>query len=289
MNSVSNNDEKDENQSKTISTPPHVITPTVQVEWVVSHELSYEADNSVRNAHQTKLNVCFHCGRTQSVDNKLLLRCGKCKVATYCSKECQISDWNKKSSDEASVGVGQHKLSCGSYARIGSSMQLSNNECKEDARNDIIHRVRFYIFPYAVYKESELGPGFLFIQSDDTLATMSLMYPKDCYGLPLSKSRSLIIHYLTFAEYDMEVCRDDFEMAIIRSEVKDAISVATTNDPSTHRIVVVTRFRCGNIAVGISPFVPDYNVCHRLGQDYYSSSSGNGAAGALQLNIDDEM
>jgi hypothetical protein len=76
--------------------------------------------------------------------------------------------------------------------------------------------------PYAVHKRSTLGRGFVFIQSDNTLATMSLTSPKDSFGRPTS-TRSLLIHFLTLGEFDMEVCRDDFEMATVRSELQNAV------------------------------------------------------------------
>lgn len=276
--------------------------PESHIEWIVTHELSYDnpqtteqrSNNNTENSDSTSScnNVCFYCDRANN-DNSVL-RCSKCRVATYCSKECQINDWKQKPTG--------HKGSCSSYERIGPNMdfQRSNDSNqntttttsstrKADARNDIINRIRFYIFPYAVYKQSELGPGFLFIQSDNTLAIMSLVTNLPQHVIASAqqpkRSRSLLIHYLTFAEYDMEVCRDDFEMAIVRNEIKTSITNLCTMDQQQTHIVVVTRFRCGHIAVGIAPFVPEYRVCQKLGNDYYSSSSQNN--NALQLNIDD--
>ena len=47
---------------------------------------------------------------------------------------------------------------------------------------------------------------------------------------------------------------------------------------------ILMRFRCGHVAVGIIPLVPDYNLCLMLGKEYY----GGGETGQpVQLNIDD--
>jgi hypothetical protein len=45
---------------------------------------------------------------------------------------------------------------------------------------------------------------------------------------------------------------------------------------------VLMRFRCGHVAVGVAPLVPDFKLCTMLGKEYYSETSG-----AVQLNIDD--
>ena len=37
--------------------------------------------------------TCSGCGAAKRPDGKPLLRCGKCKTAQYCSKECQVNMW----------------------------------------------------------------------------------------------------------------------------------------------------------------------------------------------------
>ena len=49
-----------------------------------------------------KVNTCRHC---EKVD-KELKRCGKCKMAKYCSNECQLADWPT------------HKLVCKKIAKF---------------------------------------------------------------------------------------------------------------------------------------------------------------------------
>lgn len=45
--------------------------------------------------------VCRECGASKANGGGMLLRCGRCRKRTYCSKQCQKADW------------GKHKRSCG--------------------------------------------------------------------------------------------------------------------------------------------------------------------------------
>ena len=161
--------------------------------------------------------------------------------------------------------------------RVGPKCQLNTDEDKASARQDIIFRIRFYACPYAVHKSMVLGNGFLFVQGSCTLAEMSL--PS---GILKSKQRSVLLHYLTLGEFDLEVCRDDFELAAVRDQLKQAID---TYDKRKH-MVVLMRFRCGHVVVGLAPLVPDYGLSITLGQQYYGTGGG-ASSGALQLNLDD--
>jgi hypothetical protein len=158
-------------------------------------------------------------------------------------------------------------------------MQFGNQEDKASARKDVFTRIRFYACPFAVHKEGILGKGFLFIQSDCTLSELSLPIPKNSSGRPLMKVRAILLHYLTVGEYDSEVCRDDFELASVRSKLQEAVEAY---DCQTS-VVLLMRFRCGHVALGVAPLVPDYSISKSLGRDYFEQST----AGALQLNLDD--
>jgi len=221
------------------------------------------------STHSPSINpVCFNCGSTHAK----LLKCGQCRVASYCQKDCQVNDWKN----------GQHKSYCNYYRRVGPYMTFlddNDNDSKLEALTEVFARVRLYACPYAVYKYETLGKGFLFIQSNTTLAACSLPIPKDSYGRSIGP-RSLLLHYLTIGEYDLEVCRDDFELAVVRSELKEAVD----NYDESCQVVLLTRFRCGHLSVGVTPIVPDYAVCRKLGNEYYAESS---TAGALQLNLDE--
>jgi len=51
--------------------------------------------------------ACFKCGKTASeIDKPTLKKCDNCKIASYCSRECQLSDWR------------EHKLFCKIFPNI---------------------------------------------------------------------------------------------------------------------------------------------------------------------------
>lgn len=255
-------------------------SPTKSLKWVSVLELGYTSDTQSSRLNEP---ICFHCGRATIGNDKPLLKCANCQVAGYCNKACQIADWKH----------GGHKVACVSYARVGTKLSITPTTSATtttpelitcpgfnpaQARDEIFGRVRFYVCPYAVHKFGELGRGFLFVQSDRTLVCLSLGQPTDISGHPTGM-RSLLIHYLTLGEYDQEVCRDDFEMASVRHPLRE--SVESYNEQS--EVVVLMRFRCGHVALGISPLCQDYTVCQHLGRSYYA----NDTSGALQLNLDD--
>jgi hypothetical protein len=163
-------------------------------------------------------------------------------------------------------------------------MEIRSEEDQISSRQDILFRIRFYACPYAVHKATMLGPGFLFVQGTCTLAEMSLPSGFHFPGQQQQnrKQRSVLLHYLTLGEFDMEVCRDDFELAAVRDSLQQTV------EQHNHEtdMVVLMRFRCGHVAVGTSPLVPDYGLCKSLGQTYYGSGAG-ASSGAIQLNLDD--
>lgn len=250
----------------------------VVAEWIQTLELGYEgAASSNVTRENTNYSVCFRCG---SADTKLS-KCAKCHIAGYCSKECQVEDWKT-----IGKGGGGHKSSCPAYARLElgenadvHQIRIKTAKDKETIRNEIFGRIRIYACSYAVYKASTLGRGFLFLQSDNTLATLSTPRPKDGYGHEIVNMRAVLMHYLTLGEYDQEVCRDDFEMATVRSNLQKAVE-----DYDEHKeIVVLMRFRCGHVALGRAKLVPDHGICKSLGHQYFAETQ----EGAVQLNLDD--
>jgi hypothetical protein len=240
------------------------------VEWIQELELGY-------NGPKLRETICFSCGKgedttaTASPSLVKLSKCGGCHVAAYCSRDCQVKDWKG----------GGHKMACPSYARVADASNANNHIPEEGTRatirNELFARIRFYTCPYAVFRSAELGRGFVFLQTDKTLAEMSLYHPKDCTGRPLI--RSVLLHYLTLGEFDTEVCREDFELAMVRTTLMEAVNSYN----SEKEVVLLCRFRCGHLALGKAVLVPDYGICKRLGQDYYANNS----SGALQLNLDD--
>lgn len=58
-------------------------------------------DNIYKESADTMIDSCDACGKKET-ETIQLKRCGKCRVARYCSSECQIADWKQ----------GKHKERC---------------------------------------------------------------------------------------------------------------------------------------------------------------------------------
>lgn len=272
-------------------------TPVIAT-WMQTLELGYETPANTTQGvsasftQEPKLPVCFHCGKSA----ESLSKCAKCNIASYCSKECQVQDWKAMSK-----GGGGHKGTCAAYGRLGILKEKSNQEDdsnndtiqkvvnhlihipldqdKEQVRNEIFGRIRIYACSYAVHRTKSLGRGFLFLQSDSTLATLSTPIPKDALGHPIIAVRAILMHFLTLGEFDAELCRDDFELTMCRTKLQEAV-----NDYDEHKeVVLLMRFRCGHLALGKATLVPDRGICSTLGQQYFGEQGGK----AVQLNLDD--
>lgn len=234
---------------------PLAETPN-SVEWIQCFDLGYDSP-------APPATVCFSCGKSAPSS-----KCAKCGIAYYCSRECQASDWKK----------GRHKHACASYTRLTLLVAKDSMEnTRKTVLNEIFRRIRFYACPYAVFKTQELGKGFLFIQSNCTLAQLSLTIPKDTTGRLME--RSTLIHFLTLGEFDADVISDDFEMAATRTKLQELVNTYK----SEKEVVLLFRLRCGYVHLGKGVLVPDYQICKRLGVDYYSENT----AGSVQLNLDD--
>lgn len=86
------------------------------------------------------------------------------------------------------------------------------------------------------------------------------------------------MHFLTMEEYSNELCKDDFEMVIVKKELQNAVNEYKESE----ELPLMMKFRCGHMAVGITKLMPDYTLCLTLGKEYYEK-----AGSAVQLNIDD--
>ncbi|KAG7353045.1 MYND finger domain containing protein [Nitzschia inconspicua] len=229
------------------------------VEWMQHLELGYAEPPRPPT-------ICFGCGK-QSSETIKLSRCGKCSVAAYCSRDCQVQDWK----------TGNHKLACPSYRRALTIRSPYCEDVHATIRNELFARARFYACPYAVFRTTDLGRGFLFLQSDQTLQNMSLYTCKDITGRTIT--RSVLIHFLTLGEFDSEVCKEDFELALVRTKLKELVD----GYDKEKEVVLLFKFRCGHMSLGKAMLVPDYKICKKLGQDYYAENP----TGALQLNLDE--
>eukprot|EP00578_Thalassiosira_sp_NH16_P013931 CAMPEP_0181124788 /NCGR_PEP_ID=MMETSP1071-20121207/26678_1 /TAXON_ID=35127 /ORGANISM="Thalassiosira sp., Strain NH16" /LENGTH=306 /DNA_ID=CAMNT_0023210137 /DNA_START=136 /DNA_END=1057 /DNA_ORIENTATION=- len=272
--------------------------------WKKVIELGYiesEAGNAANVENEEP--VCFHCGKiANESESSKLSKCARCQVARIARgnakragmlslwKDCErigiVEAFEMRSLSSSLVLVSNwkggdgkvgHKFSCAAYKRVGDDMMIVFGDDKDSARQDILSRIRFYAYPYAVHKSQSTGRGLLFVQSDSSLAVLSLPTPILSNGRRMTKQRSVLLHWLTMQEFGSEVCMDDFELASVRNELKEAVE---TYDKKVE-VPVLMRFRCGHVAVGIAPLVPDFKLCTVLGNEY-----GQGD-GALQLNIDD--
>jgi hypothetical protein len=168
---------------------------------------------------------------------------------------------------------------------VGIELQLLKDDDKKTTKEvAVLGRIRFYACSFAVSKSLRLGRGFLFVQSDSRLAELSLPRPPPSHVWQgENQTRSVLLHYLTLGEYDQELCRDDFELTVVRSQLQKAVN----SYDEKKSVVLLMRFACGHISVGIAPLVPDYGICKSLAKDYFGEDSNSSGNAALQLNLDD--
>ena len=109
---------------------------------------------------------CNNCGKDGSLQN-----CTKCKVAMYCSKECQVKDWEKK-----------HKTHCKEIRRLQKNISTAvKEEEKEvmDSNSSNIEQIKSEIDPLDGPVTSESGVTFI---SQKRLRITSLYDSKSCGG-----------------------------------------------------------------------------------------------------------
>ncbi len=61
-----------------------------------SNELKMTSSNLTKTGYKLNLDYCSNCWKSFSDDRRSKGRCGRCGMVTYCSKECQVADWNAK-------------------------------------------------------------------------------------------------------------------------------------------------------------------------------------------------
>lgn len=84
---------------------------------------SLDPDFEMRNAMLVRSAACSHCAR--GAEDGTLQRCGKCRLAFYCSPECQRANWDA------------HKAQCrapGDYVE-GDVVVLRNLKARPDLNN----------------------------------------------------------------------------------------------------------------------------------------------------------
>lgn len=81
-----------------------LIEIVVSVKAMISINANMISDTSYTNATSKKVVPCNNCGKQlEKVNAK---QCAACNVVSYCSKECQVSDWRNG-----------HKKQCQSFVR----------------------------------------------------------------------------------------------------------------------------------------------------------------------------
>ena len=167
--------------------------------------------------------VCFRCGNGGSLSS-----CAKCGVAAYCGQDCQRADWGKKGA------FGGHKLACDGYKALGRLQQVAEAD-RRLAFERLLAKVRLHMCPFAVHHGSARGAGIILVQSENSLAELTLPVPRDCSGRRLE--RSVILQHLLLEELDemraVDPCADELARA------RDAIGAQTlapvATGPSSQR------------------------------------------------------
>mmetsp|Transcript_23730 Transcript_23730/g.49394 ORF Transcript_23730/g.49394 Transcript_23730/m.49394 type:complete len:282 (+) Transcript_23730:121-966(+) len=278
-----------EGDDEGLSSPPVVLPPTPPILWSTSTDLKYKSPPDLlypldaedtwtpspggrQNQSQKPLPelLCYACF---APDPKL--RCSRCGVASYCNKDCQKRDWKCK------AGCGYHKANCEQMKLLTRSGTFPSEASRRSAAEaGMLSKVKMYMCPFAVYNHSGKGPGFVFLQSPDTLEQLSMPGNglRDCRGGTRPdrlKSREILMQYMKVEEFS-SLIEDDFELTALQPSLTAAVSAA---DP-TETVVVLVRVRCGFVGVCTMKLVLGYAVCMKLGEEYEGRDT-------LQMNIDD--
>jgi hypothetical protein len=135
--------------------------------------------------------LCFRCGAGGAAAT-----CAKCGVAVYCSRECQKVDWGKGGA------FGGHKSLCERYKWLGREQRVPPEEHRTMVA-ELITRTKLYLCPFLVHHAEQGAPssGFGFVQSECTLAELALPAPRDAWGRPLERPRSLVLMWMSLEEF----------------------------------------------------------------------------------------
>jgi len=77
-----------------------VTTPWKSSFCMERHTIAEESTKAhLRTIRRDAGLACRVCGKTGRVADKTILRCGRCKIATYCSATCQRKDWPSHKTD----------------------------------------------------------------------------------------------------------------------------------------------------------------------------------------------
>ena len=211
---------------------------------------------------------CFRCGAAGATAS-----CVQCKVAIYCNKECQRLDW--KSSTGA---FGGHKGLCARYKLLGRAMCVPAAS-QRALVSEVLGKARLYLCPFALHHAEASGGGFLFVQSECTLAELALPAPRDCHGSALTRPRSLVLQHMALEEY-AEFCAHMGGAAQRQGAPSQECMAAAVAARGEEELVLLLRTGCGMSAALLTPVVPELRVCRTLAADYAGKE-------ALQLDLDE--
>jgi phage FluMu protein Com len=72
------------------------INDKVKAELAKIQTLARLSNNNYDNKSAIQKNRCRHCEKLETqLDGALLMKCTRCKVTYYCSKDFQLADWKK--------------------------------------------------------------------------------------------------------------------------------------------------------------------------------------------------
>ncbi|GMI08517.1 hypothetical protein TrLO_g15968 [Triparma laevis f. longispina] len=244
--------------------PPPLYLPSTSSEWTPQPGGRHNATPSLPDP------LCYTCFAPNPP-----LRCGRCNVASYCNKECQLKDWKCKATG------GYHKLNCPQMKLLTRSGTFPTELLRRTAaETGLLKKVKMYLHPFAVHHHSLKGPGFVFLQSPHTLENLSMPGNglRDCRGGTRGErmeSRQVLMTYMKLGDFG-SLTVDDFEM----SQVLPSLSKTVEEVNPAEEIVVLVRVRCGFVGVVRVRIVLGYGVCMKLGEEYEGKED-------VQLNIDD--
>jgi hypothetical protein len=89
---------------------------------------------------------CHHCEKLETeMDNAMLMKCQRCKVAYYCSKECQVADWKSHKKECKALGNGSVSRSALKTSNTTASAFIESNYF--DIAKEVYKKTKEYNVP----------------------------------------------------------------------------------------------------------------------------------------------
>ena len=102
-------------------------------------ELNWRHASLLAPTRQLGPPLCRGCGSARA-----LSACGKCGVAKYCSRHCQVTDWKAR----------HKRLDCAALAALGPSQRLADVAAARAAAESLIVRLRLCVLDPAAAQPS---------------------------------------------------------------------------------------------------------------------------------------